>query len=157
MNHDEAALLSALIDGELSQDERARVESHLPGCASCRADLDGLRFMKARLARADRRAMPPDLIAGIEAAVARPWHLRWFPVLGRSTVMIPAGMVAAAGIIVGLWLGMTNNDPDQFIPLEPLLAAHARYEAEALLPEDNMVAARYSYQLANADGEDQQQ
>lgn len=157
MNHDEQAWLSALIDGELSGEERSRVEAHLPACASCRSEVQALRFVKERLSRADRRAMPPELIADIERAVARPWQLRWFPVLGRSTVLIPAGMVAAAGLIVGLWLGLTNNDPDQFVPLEPLLAAHARYEAEALLPEDTMVAARYSYHLANADGEDQQQ
>ncbi len=156
MNHEEA-LLSAYLDDELSVQEKARVDAHLGVCPDCRRELEGLGKAKKRLAGAGRRAMPPDLIADIESRLVKPWRARWFPVLGRPQVLIPAGMLAAAGLIVGLWMGLTSREPDQYVPLEPLLAAHARYEAESLVPEDNMVADSYSLHVANADGGDSQQ
>src|SRR5438046_299921 len=40
--HDELDNLSAYLDGELNQAERARLDAHLPGCAECRTTLDAL-------------------------------------------------------------------------------------------------------------------
>ena len=36
-------LLSAYIDGEVTESEAARVEEHLSGCEECRPELDSLR------------------------------------------------------------------------------------------------------------------
>ena len=155
MNHDESFLLSAYLDGELSPAEEFQVTQHLPHCASCAAELESLRWTKKVLAAAPRRAMPADLISDIEARLSNPWRGLWLPKLNQPRLFIPAGMLAATGLIVSLWLGFANKDADQFVPLEPLLAAHARYQAEGLVPEENMVAANYSYNLANADGADQ--
>jgi hypothetical protein len=60
----------------------------------------------------------------------------------RRSFWIPAGAVAAAGLAVGLWMRASASADE--LPLEPLLAAHARYSAELLVPEDNLVAANYS-------------
>ena len=48
--HDELDNLSAYLDGELNQAERARLDAHLPGCAECRTTLDALRATVAGLA-----------------------------------------------------------------------------------------------------------
>jgi anti-sigma factor RsiW len=41
--------LSALVDGELSADERDRVHAHLARCADCRAEANELRALKKRM------------------------------------------------------------------------------------------------------------
>ncbi|WP_026413910.1 zf-HC2 domain-containing protein [Actinomadura oligospora] len=52
--------LTALVDGELGHEERERALRHLAGCASCRAEADALRRLKARLRGL---ATPPDTSA----------------------------------------------------------------------------------------------
>jgi len=74
-----AELRSAYLDGALGDAERERVLAHLSGCASCRAELDELRQVRAALRRvADSTPRPPTSpelaarlvsIAGGDAAV----------------------------------------------------------------------------------------
>ena len=146
MNHEEALLLSAFADGELTAAERSRVESHLPGCQQCRLALVEIRQTKALLATAVRRAMPPDLVAAIEARLegsSGPYAaLRRLAAVPRFWA--PAGALAMAALLMSLWVRVIDRDPDQYVPLEPLLAAHSRYAAESLVPEDSLVAATYS-------------
>jgi anti-sigma factor RsiW len=146
MTHEEALLLSALADNELSVDETARVTRHLETCADCRAELAHVRRAKALLAAAPRRAMPPDLVAAIEARLER--RPGPFPALRRfiaaPRVWAPVSALALAGLLMTLWVRTLDRDPEQYVPLEPLLAAHSRYTAESLVPEDSLVAASYS-------------
>ncbi|MCP2336528.1 anti-sigma factor family protein [Actinomadura rupiterrae] len=60
--------LTALVDGELGHEERERALRHLAGCASCRAEADGLRRLKARL----RGLGSPDASAPSVPAPASP-------------------------------------------------------------------------------------
>lgn len=147
MTHKESLALSAYLDGELDATEKAQVAAHLSDCSSCRQELSELEFAKKRLAGAARRAMPPELIAAIEAQVSSPW--RWLRDLAKPVVLVPAGVLAAAAVLVGVWFNMTRNDPDQYIPLAPLLAAHSRYSAEALVPSNNLATGSYSQQLTD--------
>lgn len=74
--------LSGLVDGALSHDERERVHAHLAGCASCRADVEQQRALKARLRGLAAATPPPpaDLVGrlqrlavpGVEPSSARP-------------------------------------------------------------------------------------
>lgn len=147
MTHKESLALSAYLDGELDAGERALVDAHLSACPACAQELGELRFAKARLAAAPRRVMPPDLIAAIEARVESRWG--WLRDLVEPAVLVPAGALAAAVLVVGVWFNLSRQAPDQEIPLEPLLAAHERYTAEALVPSDNLVAGAYSRQLTD--------
>lgn len=45
-------LLSGYIDGELTQQQRQRVDLHCEDCADCQRDLDELRALRERLGRA---------------------------------------------------------------------------------------------------------
>lgn len=155
-DHEEEFLLSAYLDGELAGSERSRLQSHLVSCRPCRLELESLRDTKSLVASAPRRAMPPELIAGIEGRLSRrPWLERLGEWVRLPRVWIPAG--AAAALLAGLWWGMAGENPEREVPLEPLLAAHSRYSAEALVPEDNLVASNYSVQLTAYYGEGQDQ
>jgi len=145
--HVENEILSAYLDHELSAAEADAVQGHASACPSCRAQLESLRQAKLFLARAPRRAMPPELMAEIAKRLSQP---AWREALGRlwprPRVCIPAGAFAAA-VLALAWIGLRSETPDQSIPLEPLLAAHCRYTAEALVPASELVASNYSAQL----------
>ncbi|OLM32665.1 hypothetical protein Ae717Ps2_3560c [Pseudonocardia sp. Ae717_Ps2] len=61
-------VLSARLDGEAADDERAMAEDHLAGCASCRAFTDGADRL-GRLARVGPAEPVPDLTDRVLAAL----------------------------------------------------------------------------------------
>ena len=73
-------LLAGLIDGELDHETRERVQGHLVGCATCRAERDAHAALKARLQAAPSPQVSPLLtarllsLAGLEQPIepARP-------------------------------------------------------------------------------------
>jgi hypothetical protein len=75
---------------------------------------------------------------------------RW-KTLFRPAFWVPVGAVAAAMLTVGLWMNQARSADE--LPLEPLLAAHARYSAESLVPEEHLVASAYSDQLTALDSD----
>jgi len=137
--------ISAFLDGALAVEDRARVDAHVSACPQCRAELESLRHLKLALSSAPRRNMPADLALELERRLVT--GARWWTPLARPAFWIPAGAVASAALAVGLWL--RASAPGEEIPLEPLLAAHSRYSAEALVPEENSVAANYSAQMTS--------
>jgi anti-sigma factor RsiW len=144
--HADGPEISSYLDGALDPERRAGVELHLSSCADCRAELESLRHLKLALSSAPRKRLPADLALSLESRLApgaRPWLSR----LARPVVWAPAGAVGLAVLAVSLWLRSTAALEE--IPLEPLLAAHARYSAESLVPEDNLIAANYSDQVSD--------
>ncbi|MEQ1920564.1 MAG: zf-HC2 domain-containing protein [Elusimicrobiota bacterium] len=142
--HADGPELSAYLDGALAPEPRARVELHLSSCADCRAEVDSLRHMKLALSSAPRKHMPPDLALALERRFTSGAR-RWYTPLTKAAVWAPAGALTVATLAVSLWLRSAATLDE--IPLEPLLAAHSRYSAEALVPEDNLVASNYSDQV----------
>ena len=51
---------AALVDGELDHAARERAQRHLAHCATCRAEVEAHRSLKARLARLSSDAPAPD-------------------------------------------------------------------------------------------------
>lgn len=138
------AEISAFLDGALAASERARVDAHLSACPDCRREADSLRHLKRVLSSAPRRTMPADLALALERRLGRA-EPRWSALVSRS-LWIPAGAVAAAALAVGLWMSRSTKADE--LPLEPLLAAHARYSAETLVPAEHLIASStYSDQL----------
>ncbi len=145
--HADGPELSAYLDGALAPEPRARVEFHMSSCADCRAELASLRHMKLALSSAPRRNLPPDLKLALERRFVTGAAEPWYAAALRPVVWAPAGALALATLVVGFWLHSASTLEE--VPLEPLLAAHARYSAEALVPEDNLVASNYSDQLSD--------
>lgn len=141
--HSDGIEITAFLDGALAAADRARVEVHLSACPECRAELESLRHLKLALSSAPRKTMPADLALALERRLVsgEPW---WKPFV-RPILWVPAGVLASAALAVGFWMRSAGSGED--LPLEPLLAAHARYSAEALVPEEHLVASTYSDQL----------
>ncbi len=103
-------LLSALLDGELAGDERARVEAHAAACAGCRRMLE--RFRRVDAAAAELPAPPPvpagrwDRMLGEirragrvrEAAVLRP-----APARARRSLVFALAAAAALALAASLF------------------------------------------------------
>jgi len=58
-------LLSAYLDGELSDQDRAAVEAHVRDCPSCASLLRSLKAASAMVSSLPRRTAPPDFAAGV--------------------------------------------------------------------------------------------
>jgi anti-sigma factor RsiW len=102
------ALLIALLDGELEAGERARLESHLAGCAHCREDLAELRAASAALRRWEAEEPPSDPVfvrrerRGPAAGGGAAWRrLGW---------LVPAGLGAALAA-AAVAIVMSNRPP----------------------------------------------
>jgi hypothetical protein len=84
--------LSALLDGELTADERATVEAHLAGCDACMVELEATRVVRDRL----RRAPPVDPPFGFYERMTRKKR-RW-PVIA-SVAAVAAIWIAVVGFV----------------------------------------------------------
>ncbi len=145
--HIDGADISAFLDGALGAPQRARADAHMAACAVCRGELESLRHMKAVLSSAPRKNMPAELALALERRLVTGSARR--KTLLKPAFWVPIGAVAAAAVTVGLWMSRARAADE--LPLEPLLAAHARYSAEALVPESHLVASAYSDQQASLD------
>lgn len=145
--HADGPELSAYLDGALAPEPRARVELHMSACADCRAELDSLRHMKLALSTAPRKNLPADLKLALERRFVKGAAGPWYAAALRPVVWAPAGALALSALAVTFWMRSAATLDE--VPLEPLLAAHARYSAEALVPEDNLVASNYSDQVSD--------
>ncbi len=147
-HHIDGPMMTAFLDGALSPSDRDRCDGHLVSCAACRRELDALRHLKLVVSTAPRKTMPADLVLALERRLVSPMP-RWR--IPAPRLWIPLGATAAAALSIGLWLqGLRASEE---IPLEPLLTAHARYSAEGLIPQENLVASTYSDQLTSLDAE----
>src|SRR5262245_14403807 len=94
--------LSDYLDGELPDDERYAVESHLTGCAQCAAVLADLKRVVARAQAAGRDVRPPhaDLWAGIAARIDDRTASKIVAVEPRRRVSFTLPQLAAAAAIL---------------------------------------------------------
>jgi len=92
--------LSALLDGALSPAARGAVESHLAGCAPCRAEQRRLSGALSTLARLPAAPGPsPYFAARLAARLAdQPRGLLGLLAAWRWRLAIPAGGLAAAAL-----------------------------------------------------------
>lgn len=100
-------LLSALVDGELAEDEREAVRTHLRGCERCAAAVADLRGTRALL-----RSLPvrraPDVVA---LAPAAPQPYGAASILSRSAI----GLAVAGGLLAGAVFAL-GEEPAEPVP-----------------------------------------
>ncbi|MBT3287871.1 MAG: hypothetical protein HN380_11045 [Victivallales bacterium] len=93
------------LDGELSAEERSRIEQHLGECKDCREALEGLRAVATALAKTPA---PPDVPSGfaerVMARAQRRTHTR--PVIVRLWHSFSSARRSAAAAVLMLGIGL---------------------------------------------------
>lgn len=120
-------VLSASLDGELSPDERAELDSHLDACPECSARLESLRALKHALSGLEAKASPSDAVA------ARIESLRYQRAgrHRRHTLRWAVGLAAAAiiAVVLGFLVVQLHLTPSL---TEELVADHLKYSGETI-------------------------
>lgn len=98
-HHLEPLLLSAYLDGELSDAEREQVETHLPDCSACRQELEALRGTVALLQRLPE-VRPPRTFFITEAMVTPEQTVPWWRALLQLWQPLAAGASAAVALFL---------------------------------------------------------
>lgn len=110
-------LISASLRGDLTADERERLDRHLDSCAECRSTLAAFADQRRIVAGLRHLAPPRDLSARVRAGIegGRRLGLPWWrrpPVLVAG---VGGGLAAVAGALLALVL--LNGDPDSKPPV----------------------------------------
>src|SRR5690606_20036329 len=119
----------------LGEAERRTIERHVRACEACRAELEALRALTARLAALPRTIAPEtDLLPGIHA------RIRWGsarPLRPRYALAAAAVLLVALGAVLAL---VVTRDAAR-----PPIAAEASHEPGASSPaaEFRALDARY--------------
>ena len=94
--------VSAYLDGELPDDERARIEKHLKECPACRAEADELTAVSNALDVLEGLEPDPYFAARAKRLATERNQRGWF---GRALVPAAATAVAAAFLLLGGFIG----------------------------------------------------
>jgi len=116
-----ARRLSAYYDGEVSPQERAAIEAHLPRCDACAAELERLGRLSHLVAAAEGSALSPEARARLHRGVdALPTAE-----LGRLAKVFLAA-AAAVLVVCSIWLWQANGGQEsaESIPVWETVASH---------------------------------
>ena len=130
MSHPEEGRLHDYVDGLLEADAVREVAEHLEACSRCRARVEALRGLTARLGDlprgiTPRRDLRPDLSgvvsddpgAGVDAG-ARSDTGAWLRAAAVAVAVIGAG--------AAVWLGVSRQDVPVASAPEPVVATYAQ-------------------------------
>jgi anti-sigma factor RsiW len=150
--------------GEVTDDERRRIERHLGTCAQCKHDLEALRAVMERAAQPAVPEPSPKVLNEIRTAAAdaitstgdqvpvRLRDYRWYGMRPRlvaaaSFALVIAAVVFLAGVI-GREPGQITSDPPVVVAKPPVPArAHENQPIPPLLARDQsntLMAEMYS-------------
>jgi len=105
-------LISASLTGDLTAEERPRLDAHLDGCADCRATLAAFADQRRIVAGLRHVAPPRDLAARVRAGIegGSPVGLPWWRRPAVVFAGIGGGLAAVAGALLALVL--LNGTPE---------------------------------------------
>jgi len=125
-------LLSAYLDGEVTEDERKLVTSHIKDCGTCQSELADLHLARSALRSLPVLDLPTGLLDG-EAGVVIPLFRR------------PRAWMAAAAATVAIFVGVaTFVAPEPTVPItfsEISLEHNNRSQLDPLLTPGKAVPA----------------
>ncbi len=115
---DDPELLSAYLDGEVTDAEAMRIETHLSECPDCAQELEGLNWARSAVRSLPLLAPPTDVFDAIPIPSAQG------PARGRFLMPVAAA-VAAIVVIGGVVSGVVAASDAQEIPIESVATQHA--------------------------------
>ena len=127
MGHDQISQrLSAYLDGEVSPDERAKIEQHLAECSLCTELLASLRALSGMIRGTD--------VAPLDAAYLRRLHTHVDNLSKRSVERFGwalAGVAACVALVAGIHLSLYTA-PVQSAVVPASVPAPAAWEGQAV-------------------------
>lgn len=160
MIHPRFTLLARYAEGESKNPTRAKVGSHLRGCAACRATVAELRELAAAAASAPapptpagaldrvlaRRAAGERVILPTETATRdrRAPSRRW---IGAAAAAVVAALALSSGLFLSTAELQADSSELRFIPDEPVAGQEVRveYRASSLLAGEQRLVLRARY------------
>lgn len=126
------ALLDLFVDGELSPEEMARVQSHLDQCPACRAYVDDALAIRAALDGWEKTPVPEDFHRHVMDAVRA--HPRRRPTPWKKVVLPLAACFAVAILALPLRTQLLNTPQQTPASAETPQAAQSEVSAEETAP-----------------------
>jgi hypothetical protein len=118
MHHEWNDRLSEYIDGELAPSERRALETHLPDCAECRADVDALRAVIARARSLTDTPPTSDLWPDVATRIGARRAGRTTLATRRFAFTLPQLVAASLALIVAsggmVWLARMGGPTTDF-------------------------------------------
>ena len=142
--------LSAFVDGELEETERAALEAHLNECEGCRRWLSELSAMRAAFDTLEEEPAPDGFAKGVMTRLQeqkRPARRRargWMGLVACAAVAL-----VALSVLPGLTGTNKNSDAAEE---EPMLSAALPPDGAALAPEPTAANGFIGEERAAADG-----
>jgi len=103
--------ISAYLDGELPDDERALIGTHVEECAACRAEADELAAVSRALDVLDGLEPDPYFASRVKRLATERKRRGW---LARAVVPAAATAAAAVSLLLGGFLGRALYDTWSF-------------------------------------------
>jgi len=129
MTHPEG-LLADYVDGTLGDEERAVVDTHLPGCARCTQEVELARSALAALASLEDEPVPFGVTGPVLAEAGKSFERRRGAL--RERLQWGAGIAAAAALVVVVVLNFgSGSDREGVTSLEATTAADSQAGAQA--------------------------
>jgi hypothetical protein len=118
--------LGAYALGQLPHEERIRLESHLDGCPSCRAEVEQLSALVAPMSLADPARfdttpeLPPALAGRVAEAIGRERRVKRRRRTGFGFAFAGAAAAAAAILLLFVLGGGSETGPEQHVTFASL-------------------------------------
>ncbi|MDD5655481.1 MAG: DUF4349 domain-containing protein [Candidatus Omnitrophica bacterium] len=107
--------LSGYLDGQLTQQQRKKVEAHLKECDACAKELERLKMLSAQLNMWKAPALDESFDSSVKAEIVRRELERGQVKMKKRTlaIMIPSGVLAGILLLVCLNVAVKRGMPDK--------------------------------------------
>ena len=149
------SLIDDYVDGSLAPTDVGRVETHVAGCATCRAEVLALRDLLSETSRLPKSVIPGrDLWGGIESQLGTSrttqdgGHRLWFRVPSvAARIAAAVGLLLLGGSIVIAWQHRSAPtgfaaEQARYLAASSALAEQLAREPSALAPATRAVVER---------------
>lgn len=128
MRHVEREILSALIDGELSPEERRFVHDHLQQCTDCREASEEFAHIHGLVNELPSLVAPESFVSEAlrPRTPSRAARVATWPLMGRRRWFVAGAAAAAVGVTLA---GLAAPQPASEPPIDQLIARHVSVHA----------------------------
>ena len=140
------------IDQELEPDQLSEIKTHLDSCPPCADELNQFRAIKIRLNRIPQRMAPEALIQSLKKRYGS--EPNWWRKIAAWMVPVPVWKPVTIAALIAVVTAMVlinklSHKEEEFVDMDSLLVAHAKYQGESMVPEADMSQSNYSMRLAS--------